>query len=114
MNGYLKQTAVGVLPLKDTFFNRYLTSPLKLFDFFSYGIPVIASDLPTSRELIDEGRTGIFFEPDNPLDLARKIDMLFSDRSLRYAMGEQVYEKAQTLLWENRARKIEKIIEECR
>ncbi|MBN1307034.1 MAG: glycosyltransferase [Chitinispirillaceae bacterium] len=111
MDGHLKQTAVGVLPLRNTFFNRYLTSPLKLFDFYSYGIPVIASDLPTSRELIDEGRTGIFFEPDNPRDLAEKIDLLFSGHNMRHAMGDRVYEKAQTLLWENRARQIKKIIE---
>ncbi|MDH5608072.1 MAG: glycosyltransferase, partial [Cyclobacteriaceae bacterium] len=38
--GYLHSAQVGLLPLHNTFFNQYLTVPLKLFDYFAFGIPV--------------------------------------------------------------------------
>ena len=112
MAHYLSRTAVGVIPLKDTFFNRYLTSPLKLFDFYSHGIPVIATDLPTNRELIIENKTGVFFEPDNPFDLAQKIDMLFSNSEKLKEMSENIYDFASQYRWKNRAQQILKIVNE--
>lgn len=108
---YLKQTALGILPLQDTFFNRYLTSPLKLFDFYAYGIPVIASDLPTTRELVLENETGLFFQPGDQVTLAQKIDVLLSNPEILKYMSEKVYEVAKHYLWENRAKQIWDMIE---
>ena len=44
----------GLVPLTDTPFNRHLTSPLKILDYLAHSLPVIASDLPTVRELIED------------------------------------------------------------
>ena len=101
---YLRQTAIGIVPLTDTFFNRFLTSPLKLFDYYSYSIPVIASDLPTSRELVLEGMTGFFFEEGNEQDLASTIDKLFSNKTLIDKMRYETYKHAHRFLWKNRAK----------
>jgi len=103
---FLGEIKVGVLPLLDTFFNRYITSPLKLFDYYSYGIPVIASDLPTMRELIDENVSGLFYNANDVEQLARNIDLLFNDENKYYYMSQNVYEKAETLLWKNRVETI--------
>lgn len=110
MKEYLLQTAVGVLPLQNTFFNRNLTSPLKLFDYYSLGIPVIASELPTMRELIKENQTGVFFEPGNPIALAEKIDYFFSHSENWPVWNRRVLEHAQHWTWEKRAEKIQKIV----
>jgi D-inositol-3-phosphate glycosyltransferase len=45
----------------------------------SYGLPVIASDLAANREVIINNKNGILFEDGNYLDLADKIERLFSD-----------------------------------
>jgi glycosyltransferase involved in cell wall biosynthesis len=99
----LRQASVGAIPLQDTFFNRYITSPLKLFDFYSYGIPVISSDLPTMRELVHENKTGCFFSPGNIQEFSEKIDLLFLDKSEIKKRNRYVYKKAEELLWEKRA-----------
>ncbi|KAA3619699.1 MAG: glycosyltransferase [Calditrichaeota bacterium] len=100
----MQKMRVGIVPLRDTFFNRYLTSPLKIFDFFAAGIPVIAPDFPTMRELIDANKTGLIFEPGNPTSLAEKIDLIFGNQNKHAAMNEAVMAKAGTLLWSERAK----------
>ncbi len=103
---------VGVLPLTDTFFNRHLTTPLKLFDFFGSGVPVIASDLPSLRELVQENETGVFFPPGDVDRLAGRIDELFSDEKRCEKMVPKVVSAAEKLLWSVRARKILSAVQE--
>ncbi len=103
---YLTKIKIGVIPLQDTFFNRFLTSPLKLFDFYSYSIPVLSSDLPTMRELIKENETGLFFKPNNLKELAQEIDFLYTHNDFLERMSKKIYTMAEKYLWENRAQKL--------
>ncbi|MFC1693673.1 glycosyltransferase, partial [Candidatus Latescibacterota bacterium] len=64
----------GIVPLTDTPFNRFITSPLKILDYFSRSLPVIASDLPAVREFIEDGKHGLLFPADNPERLAETLD----------------------------------------
>lgn len=112
LHKYLSKTVLGIIPLRDTFFNRYLTSPLKLFDYFSFGVPVIASDLPTTRALISENETGLFFKDEDFIDLGQNIERLMNNREHLIEMSAAVYRKAEDYLWEKRAEKIRRIIEE--
>ena len=110
MKKFIGLIKIGIIPLQNTFFNRYLTSPLKLFDFFSYGIPIISSDLPAMRELIDENETGIFFKSGNAEDLAEKIDYIFENDATYHKMRKLVFSKAKQLFWKQRALSIYEII----
>lgn len=49
------QASVGLVPLQDTFYNRYLTCPVKALDFMGHGLPVVASDLPGVQALLRQG-----------------------------------------------------------
>lgn len=106
MHNYLEKTKIGIIPLKNTFFNRFLTSPLKLFDYYSYGIPIIASDLPTTRELIQENETGLFFEPENSQQLALQIDHLINKDLKIENMRTNIFQNCQKFLWTERAKVI--------
>ncbi len=48
------------------------TSPLKFYEYLASGLPIVASNVP-SIKLIGEKKGVYFFEPDNALDLSRKI-----------------------------------------
>lgn len=41
---------------------------------FAKGTPVVAADIGPLAELVEQGRTGLRFEPGNPDDLARKVE----------------------------------------
>lgn len=107
---HLDDTAVGVLPLQDTFFNRHITSPLKLFDYYSHGVPVIAADLPTLRELVDDGVTGLFYTPEDEAGLARTLDELWSREDLRARMSGNIYRECGKFLWSERAKQLAEVI----
>lgn len=109
LKNYLKKTAIGVIPLTETFFNKFITSPLKLFDYYSYCIPVIATDLPTTRELIVEGKTGYFFKNEHYKELAERIDELYPNEKIIDKMRLEINNFAQSFLWKNRAIELIKI-----
>jgi glycosyltransferase involved in cell wall biosynthesis len=51
----------------------YENSPRTLIEAFGCGLPVIASKLGALAELVDNGRTGLLFDPKSGADLARVI-----------------------------------------
>lgn len=81
------------------------TSPLKLFAHMASGRPIVASDLPSLREILDE-ETAYFFEPDNSESLAKVIEhvMTHPEEAQKKAREACVIVKEYT--WEKRARRI--------
>jgi glycosyltransferase involved in cell wall biosynthesis len=65
------------------------TSPAKIFDYFSCGKPVVASDIPSVRRFFEESGAVLFTPPDNPDSLACNILRLLDDENLSKTMGER-------------------------
>jgi len=57
----------------------YENSPLTIHEAFLAKVPVIASNLGGMAELVQEGRGGILFEPNNFADLSEKIQGLLKN-----------------------------------
>lgn len=75
------QAAANVLVLPNTAKNSIsakFTSPLKLFTYMASGKPIVASDIPSIREVLPEG--GAYWcKPDDAKDLARAIERAAKD-----------------------------------
>jgi glycosyltransferase involved in cell wall biosynthesis len=72
MELYLKGADVLVLPYKDIFQSGVL------FLGYSFGLPVIVTDVGSFREEVVEGKTGYICKPGDPIDLARTIEIYFT------------------------------------
>jgi D-inositol-3-phosphate glycosyltransferase len=72
MEVYLKAADVLVLPYKEIFQSGVL------FLGYSFGLPVIATDVGSFREEIVEGRTGFLCRPADPADLAKTMETYFA------------------------------------
>ena len=72
MEVYLKGADVLVLPYKEIFQSGVL------FLAYSFGLPVVATDVGSFREEIVEGSTGFLCRPDDPADLAKAIETYFA------------------------------------
>jgi len=67
---------------------------LVVTDAMSNGLPVVASRIAGPSEIVEEGVTGLLFQPGNPADLAEKISNLWAYPNLCRRMGQAGREKA--------------------
>jgi len=103
---YLKEANVGVIPLTDNVMSRYFTSPLKMFEYMSAGVPIVASDLPTIREVLTDHENAILVKPGDSKDLAQGIMELLDDRELVNKLSKKAYEDVKQYSWDMRAERI--------
>jgi glycosyltransferase involved in cell wall biosynthesis len=72
MEWYFKAADINVLP-----YIRIFQSGV-LFLAYSFGLPVIVSDVGSLREDVVEGKTGFVCKPEDPIDLAKTIERFFA------------------------------------
>jgi len=53
------------------------SAPIKIFEYMSAGIPVIASNFPGFRKIVEEAECGILVDPLDPRSIARAIEYIF-------------------------------------
>ena len=77
----------------------YESFGLTMVEAFACGTPVIASDIGTMKEIVEEGRTGLHFAVGNPESLAQKVEWALAHPTEMRAMGieaRRVYETKYT------------------
>ena len=62
--------------------------PVKMFEYMAAGIPVIASNIPSWREIIEGNNCGLCVDPFDPQAIAAAIDYLAMRPELAKQMGE--------------------------
>ena len=103
---YLRAADVLVLPnKKDNGISEFYTSPLKLFAYMASGKPIISSDLPSLRELVDE-ESVFFVESNNPQALAEAISNVFGNPSEAERRAHKALELVASHSWRNRGGRI--------
>lgn len=85
------------------------TSPLKLFEYMASGKPIIASDLPSSREVLTENMAH-FFRPDDPESLTNTINEVITNISEADKRARQAFVEVAQYSWASRAQKIVEFI----
>ena len=81
-----------------------LSTPNKLFECMTAGVPVVASDFPTMREIVLGEGIGYVCDPMDPLRVAEVIDRLLTDRAALRAMAERGQKAARRAYnWETQA-----------
>ena len=74
--------------------------PLVLLEAMAHGLPCVSTNEGAISEIVDDGKTGLIVEKNNPKDLANKIELLLNDENLRKKMGasgRKKYEQDYTL-----------------
>lgn len=62
-------------------------SPNAILEAMATGLPVVAARTGGIPELVEQGRTGLLVEPENPADLAQALVRLLDDRALCAELG---------------------------
>jgi glycosyltransferase involved in cell wall biosynthesis len=87
--------ALGGLLLYESTPEQLHCMPVKLFEFLLGGVPVIASDIPFWRELLDGNPAVTFVDIKDPKAIAAAIERIAADPELAASMGQAGQEHAR-------------------
>ena len=104
---WIRACDVVTIPWPWTEFSAYFTSPLKLFEYMAAGVPIVATDLPSIREVLRNRENAWLVEPGNPKALAEGIRRTLSDVELAARIGRQAREDVEQYTWTERVRRID-------
>lgn len=110
----LAAASVLVLPNTASAISERYTSPLKLFEYLTIGRPIVASDSPAIREVLEDRRTARLVPPGDAGALARALLEIQQDPALARSLGEGAAALAPRYTWAARAQRLEAALEAAR
>lgn len=87
----------------------HFSSPLKLFAYMTSGVPIVSSDLPSIREVVDDNAV-FFVIPDDARALAQKIEEVFSNENVAINKSANAKERVRSYDWRARIEQILSIL----
>lgn len=98
---------LGLTLDKDTNVNYRFSLPNKLFDYLRAGIPVLASDLPEVRKIVETYKTGWIVDRVDPLLMANQVKMILQTPELYHSVKSGLQEASLKLSWEQESKVLE-------
>lgn len=83
---------------------RY-TSPIKVFEYMASGKPIVASDMPSIREVLNE-KNAILVKPSDVTSIIRGIHQASEDQIHTEEITKEALKNVQNYTWKKRAEKI--------
>jgi glycosyltransferase involved in cell wall biosynthesis len=91
----------------------FYASPMKIPEYMAGARAVIAPRMPNIEDLVDDGRTGLLFEPEVAESLAARLFAVLRDADRRRALGFAARSEVENRLnWRASARRIARLAEE--
>lgn len=103
---YLALSDVCLITSPHNEFFAHETSPMKLFEYMGAGRAIIATDLPSTREVVQHGVSAYLVPPSDPAALAQALQTLRADPALRAKLGKNARESVKSYTWQARAQLI--------
>jgi glycosyltransferase involved in cell wall biosynthesis len=105
---WTREADIGVALLEDTCLNHRLALPNKLFEYIAAGVPVVVSDLPELRRIVDDHNIGWTAKPGDPRAIAQAISCaLEAPRDPR--LDENLARAASELRWSQESRRLTEV-----
>jgi glycosyltransferase involved in cell wall biosynthesis len=81
-------------------------SPLKIFEYMSAGKPIVCSDLPVIREVLEDKKTAFLCDPHN-IEEWRDALLILSDENIRNNMSTNARKEfREKYTWQIRSRMV--------
>jgi len=108
----LRDADVLVLPNPASTISTRYTSPLKLFEYMASGRPIVASDLPSIREVLTDGDTAVLVEAGSVDALVKGICRVRDDPAFAMRIARRALDDVGRYTWGERARRLESLFAE--
>ena len=110
----LARAAVVVAPFLHTAMSERHTSPLKAFEAMAAGRPLVASDLPASREFLRHEQNALLVPPGDDAALGGALARLLREPALSERIARAAFEEAPRYSWAARAAALRGLFDEVR
>jgi glycosyltransferase involved in cell wall biosynthesis len=98
---------ICVLPSSASSIGSRYTSPLKLFEYMAFGMPIVAADVPAIREVLKHEHNCLLFDVGDSRSLAHAISRLIADEAFSRTIGAQAGRDAVRYDWSERGRRLQ-------
>ncbi|MFC2013066.1 glycosyltransferase family 4 protein [Chloroflexota bacterium] len=106
---YIASATLGVVIYQFTSLNNYYATPNKLYEYINAGLPVVSSNFPALKEIIEGYEFGKTFDPEEPQSIAAAINWILADEQRYTRMRKKALEAASTFTWEREAIKLREL-----
>ncbi len=103
-----RQADLGISLEEDLGLNYRFALPNKLFDYIQAGVPVLVSNLPEMKRVVEHYQVGLIAETHQRKELASLFHLALFDEVKRQCWNKNLPQAADELCWENE----EKILED--
>jgi glycosyltransferase involved in cell wall biosynthesis len=108
----LRSATILALPNPASAISTHYTSPLKLFEYMAAARPIVASDLPSIREVLHDNVDAVLVPPGDPEALAAALRRVLLDRELAARLAAAGYAAVAEYGWDRRAARLEALLTE--
>ena len=101
--GLLSRCALGLV-FFDSSPNHLYSLSTKMFEYMAAALPILVSDLPANKKLVDSAQCGRYLNPETPQNIAKALNELLEQPDKLAEMGQRGKEMIlNELSWEAEA-----------
>jgi glycosyltransferase involved in cell wall biosynthesis len=97
---YTASADIGVQVLENTCFNHFTTDSNKLFEYIHAGLPVVASNFPEIRTIVNGFAVGLLVPPGDVRAISDALNQLIGLPDQRRMLAQRARTAAELLNWE--------------
>ena len=103
---YTAGADAGLALIENISLSYYYALPNKMFEYILTGVPVLASNLPQMKKVIDEYKIGVYADPKNLDDVTSSLKKLFYDNDFVNQLKINSRSAAKELNWDKEIQKL--------
>lgn len=107
---YTVQADLGFVLLEKLGLSYYFALPNRIFDYMRFGVPVLATDFPEIKRVVEEAQSGRLITHYEPAYLAQEIRQTLQEWESP-EKRERLKETARQYSWENEEKALLKVVE---
>lgn len=100
LNHYTKQANVGISIEENLGLNYYYALPNKLFDYIHAQVPVLVSDFPEMKRIVEDYSIGKTLKERNPKSLADVLNSMLNEEEQIETWKNNLKKAKEELIWE--------------
>lgn len=108
---YTANAYLGFQVLQNTTFNHYSTISNKLLEYIMCEVPVVASNFPEIKKIIEGGKYGVVIDPHCSQNIATAVNTLLDDVNLVKILKENCKQGKKKYNWSEEKKELYKIYE---